>query len=730
MRSALLIGACQLTGAFASAQAIHLPLHQGWTFSQSGKERWYTAEVPGTVQQDLLRNGLIPDPMRNSNIDSVQWVGNEDWIYRCVIDASDTLFEYQDIHLFFKGLDTFAEIYLNDSLLGTTNNMFRAWGWPVKGVLRPGANGLKVVFRSVVKEGAKLRDRYGIQLPHDNDPSGVSPYVRKAGFQFGWDFAPRLLTCGIWQPVELRVVSDPTEREIARSNRGDLRLVREPDGIGTSFRFEMDGKPVFMKGCNVVPPASMLSAGNDPQWIRLVKEMQLAHMNMARVWAGGVYPPEVFFNACDTAGIWVWQDFMFANMVPGDDRFVANALSEAEEKVSAFQQYRSVALWCGNNELDVAWKNWGWQATYKLDEDAQRAIAQANDEFFVQNLAAVANGSGRDYTPTSPLSNWGNASGLKSGDLHYWGVWHGDSALSSFKNNVGRFVSEYGFQSYPDSVTLAHYIDPEFLYLGSPVLAERQKSYKTDKPIWTAIERELGERPTTLGRFIDCSQVVQADAYRQAIWAHRTQQPHCMGTLFWQLNDVWAAPSWSTIDVDFRWKAAQYEVKRSYADRVLTFEATTAGGVALDLWSDTELDGDTVLLEFWSVQGELLRTQVEHPKGTGLLRLVEWPKDQWPAGIVVYAFGAGAAPRMFSGAGRTSSGSSTQGPTLTEVAGISDLWEIRTAVPVSSVKIDAGSDAQPSDNWFPVVPGHPVRVLVRRGPRATGQRPQASTFRR
>ena len=185
-----------LSHLFTYSQEQQIPLHNWWTFQQVGKEPWYPAQVPGTVHTDLLRHGLIPDPMRNNNVDSVQWIENEDWIYRCTFNANDSLFKHAHIDLVFKGLDTFAEVYLNGSFLGKADNMFRSWEWPIKGLLKPGDNELKVIFRSAIKEGGKLRDAYGIQLPHDNDPSGVSPYVRKAAYQFGWDFAPRLVGAG------------------------------------------------------------------------------------------------------------------------------------------------------------------------------------------------------------------------------------------------------------------------------------------------------------------------------------------------------------------------------------------------------------------------------------------------------------------------------------------------------------------------------------------------------
>jgi len=186
-----------------AAQEVHFPLDDGWRFRQVGQEQWYPAQVPGVVQSDLLRNGLIPDFMHGTNIDSVQWVENEDWVYERTLVVTEAMLRHGHLELVFKGLDTFAEVYVNDTLLGRPDNMFRRWEWDVKRVLRKGENELRVVFRSPTKEGVKLRDAYGIQLPHDSDPSGVSPYIRKAAYQFGWDFCPRLVTSGIWQSVEL-----------------------------------------------------------------------------------------------------------------------------------------------------------------------------------------------------------------------------------------------------------------------------------------------------------------------------------------------------------------------------------------------------------------------------------------------------------------------------------------------------------------------------------------------
>ncbi|MBS1582094.1 MAG: glycoside hydrolase family 2 protein [Bacteroidetes bacterium] len=651
MRPAL-IAALGLCAGSLAAQVVHRPLDGDWRFQRVGEQGWHPAVVPGVVHTDLLRAGLIPDPYRDFNVDSVQWIENEEWAYERTIDADEALLAHAHVDLVFKGLDTFAEVHWNDSLLGRTDNMFRTWEFPVKDLLRRGPNTLRVLFRSPIAEGRKRRDAYGIQLPHDSDPSGVSPYIRKAAYQFGWDFCPRLVTSGIWQPVELRCWDAGRIRDVAVRQDPDtigatvavdvstdigpvgsrvLRIafadtvsnaypdggegggsahfrLRHPrrwwpsgageqylhplrvellcdgrvvdtweakiglrsveldqraDSIGTAFTFRVNGVPLFMKGCNLVPPSMFLPEAGDSAWIALVRHMQRAHMNMVRVWAGGVYPPDAFFEACDTAGILVWQDLMLANMPPGDPAFQQGLEQEVREQGRRLERHPSLALWCGNNELDVAWKNWGWQATYHITPADSAVIAAAYRATFNDHLPSSLPAQ-VPYVPTSPLSNWGHAEGLRHGDLHYWGVWHGDSTFASFARNVGRFVSEYGFQSYPDSSLLARYITPERLYLGSPALRYRQRSYRTDRPILEAVQRELGLVPGTLGAFIAAGQAVQARACRLAITAHLAARPRCMGTLVWQLNDPWPGPSWSLVDQGGRWKPAMEEVQRLY----------------------------------------------------------------------------------------------------------------------------------------------------------------------
>lgn len=609
-----------------------------------------------------MANGLIPDPYRNSNADSVQWVGERDWIYERTFEVTREMLEQDEVELVFKGLDTFAEIHLNDSLIGETDNMFRTWTFPVRSLLVEGVNRLRITFRSAVKRGEELLRAYGRSLPADNDGGAVkvSPFVRKAGVHFGWDFAPRLVTCGIWQDVGLRawsgtrietvrvsqwaensrrtlrfhidlhsqagaageIVLRINDRELARADaresqgwrthdieltlpdtglwwprgngeqplqhcsiewihdgevcaqwEGDIGLRsivldQDTDAYGRAFTFVVNGEPVFAKGANMVPPDMFLPRAGDSAWVHLANEAAACNMNMLRIWGGGVYPPDAFFRTCDSLGILIWQDLMFANaMVPDDDAFVNNVREEVEEQVRRLQYHPSLALWCGNNEVDVAWHNWGWQQGYGISPADSMRMWSAYTTLFREALPEWIRTLDKtgSYTSTSPLSNWGNAAGLREGDLHYWGVWHADSTFGSYAGNTGRFVSEYGFQSYPDSVLLAAYIDQDQLASGSHALAYRQRSYRTDRPITVAIARELGRTTRTLSEFCMASQEVQAIAYKQAIRAHMEARPRCMGTLLWQFNDVWPGPSWSIIGYDGRRKLAFDAVSTAYA---------------------------------------------------------------------------------------------------------------------------------------------------------------------
>lgn len=347
-----------------------------------------------------------------------------------------------------------------------------------------------------------------------------------------------------------------------------IELVNEPDSIGTSFYFKLNGEPVFMQGANYIPQDVFLPRVEPEQYERLLQQVKDANMNMIRVWGGGIYENDLFYDLCDQYGILVWQDFMFAgSLYPDDEAFRANIKQEVRDNIKRLRQHPCLALWCGNNEIEVAWKNWGWQKQYGYSQQDSTKIWQNYQSIFHELIPQqlVELDPQRNYTSTSPLSNWGAAENFNHSSMHYWGVWHGREPFENFENNVGRFMVEYGFQSFPDLSSLQQVISEENLHLDSDIMKLRQKSYIGNGLIMQHINQYLTKPILKFEEFINRSQETQARGIQMAIKAHKSKQPHCMGTLFWQLNDCWPGPSWSIIDYYGKPKEAYKGVKAEFS---------------------------------------------------------------------------------------------------------------------------------------------------------------------
>ena len=348
-----------------------------------------------------------------------------------------------------------------------------------------------------------------------------------------------------------------------------IQLINEPDSIGTSFYFKLNGKSVFMKGANYIPQDVFLSRVTPDKYESLIAAAKEANMNMLRVWGGGIYEQDLFYDLCDQNGILVWQDFMFAgSLYPDDVEFKENITAEVTENIKRLRSHPCIALWCGNNEIEVAWKNWGWQDQYSYS--VQDSIEIWNNYISVfqellPELVAEYHLSA-SYTSTSPLSNWGTAENFNHGSMHYWGVWHGRESFENFETNIGRFMVEYGFQSYPEISTLLTVLADTSLSLDSPLMANRQKSYIGNGLILEHINQYF-DAPDSFEEFVGLSQKTQALGMQMAIEAHMSNQPHCMGTLFWQFNDCWPGPSWSVIDYYGNRKEAYQIVKEEFSKK-------------------------------------------------------------------------------------------------------------------------------------------------------------------
>lgn len=664
--AATLLVACQTND---TPLMISKELNNGWQFSENGKDEWLPATVPGTVHTDLMANDKIDDPFYRLNERDVQWIDKLDWDYKTSFMVDRDLLKRDRVALDFKGLDTYAEIFVNEQPVASTDNMFREYLVDIKPYLEEGENSLRITFLSPIKEGIKKYDANGFEIMvSDNDlaeigevegAKKVSVYSRKAGYHFGWDWGPRLVPSGIWRPVylkawdearieNLQLVQNEVTDDLARltavveveaqkkaeatyevlvdgkpvksnvikleeglhtysldfeitnpklwwthglgeqplytvtanltvdnrmTSREDrigirtLELVRDQDEQGTSFYFKLNGVPVFMKGANYIPNDVFLPRVTDENYRRVINTAKNSNMNMLRVWGGGIYENDLFYDLCDEAGILVWQDFMFAcAMFPGDEAFLNNVKEEAIDNIKRLRNHPSIAMWCGNNEILAAWYGWGWKKKEeaKNKENADKMWKAYEDIFHTILPEAVeAYDSDRFYWASSPSSGTGIEADLKNGDEHYWGVWWGKEPFSKYATHIARFMSEYGFQSFPEFKSVKQYALPEDYDIVSEVMNSHQRSSIGNKTIEYYMLQDY-DQPKDFESFLYVNHVLQAEGIKFALEGHRRAMPYCMGSLYWQINDCWPVASWSSTDYYQRWKALQYYVKKGY----------------------------------------------------------------------------------------------------------------------------------------------------------------------
>lgn len=644
-------------------------LNQGWQFAEKDSEGWLPAEVPGCVHTDLLANEKIEDPFYRLNERKLQWIDKKDWVYRTTISADAALLSRDRVALDFKGLDTYADVSVNGQPVISTDNMFREYLVDVKPFLKEGDNVLEITFRSPINEGLKKYDAYPFVVPVSandlaeigevEDGKRVSVFTRKAGYHFGWDWGPRLVTSGIWRPVYLKAwnearindlqlvqhkvgkdkatfsaivevdaeqakpatiaitndgqelakadfqlmpgtslyklefeIADPKlwwtnglgeqplytitanlsidNKSTALSHRIGIRtleLVRDKDENGTSFYFKLNGVPVFMKGANYIPNDVFPSRVSHENYKTVVNTVKESNMNMLRVWGGGIYENDEFYDLCDESGILIWQDFMFAcAMFPGNQEFLDNVKAEAEDNVKRLRNHPSIAMWCGNNEILAAWFGWGWkkEEEAKSQENAD-AIYETYKDIFHEILpeAVQKYDPQRAYWASSPSSGTGIPADLENGDEHYWGVWWGKEPFTNYATHIARFMSEYGFQSFPELKTVKQYATPEDYDILSEVMKSHQRSSIGNQTIEYYMLQDY-KKPKDFESFLYVNHVLQAEGIKFALEGHRRAMPYCMGSLYWQINDCWPVASWSSTDYYQRWKALQYYVKKGF----------------------------------------------------------------------------------------------------------------------------------------------------------------------
>jgi beta-mannosidase len=374
-------------------------------------------------------------------------------------------------------------------------------------------------------------------------------------------------------------------RDNKRVGLRTLRLDRHPDEWGESFQFTANGVPFFAKGANWIPAETFATRITRDDYVRLLQDAVDANMNMLRVWGGGLYEDDVFYDLCDELGICVWQDFIFACATyPAFDKaWMDNVRAEAEDNVRRIRHHASLALWCGNNELEQGLVGDEWTATTMSWADYMPLF----DEMLPEIVGRLDPQT--DYWPSSPHTPVGDRRDFNNpdhGDAHLWQVWHGKMPFEWYRTCTHRFNSEFGFQSFPEPRTVYGYTLPEDRNITSYVMELHQRSGIGNTTIMTYM-LDWFRLPTSFEMGLWLSQILQGMAIKYAVEHWRRAMPRGMGTLYWQINDCWPVASWSSIDSLGRWKALHYMARDFYAPLLVSgLEDWDLGTVELHVTSD------------------------------------------------------------------------------------------------------------------------------------------------
>ena len=814
-------------------------ISENWEFKNNVDSLWFEASVPGDVHTDLLNNELIKDPFYRLNEHDVQWIDKTDWEYKTEFELSKNDINSDFIGLELQGIDTYSSIYLNDSLIATTDNMFVGKTADIKKYSKVGKNKLYVKLFSPINKGVILHDSLGYDISSFNandlaeigkveGNKRVSVFTRKAPYHYGWDWGPRLVTSGIWQPINLKTwnyfniqdlyirqkslnenanlvaeielessleidemiseiyvnnkkistdfvyvnkgtnkieipftiknyelwwpngMGDQTMYEIKvklksknnyttsskRIGLREINLVTSADSIGNNFYFEVNKKPVFMKGVNYIPQDIFLNRVSDDKYEELLQAAVDANMNMIRVWGGGIYEKEIFYNLCDEKGLLVWQDFMFAcAMYPGDDDFLKSVEQEAEYNVKRLRGHPSIALWCGNNEVRSAWKNWGWEKDVIENQSPEIAskISKAYDDIFHKILPKVVKkfDNSTAYWPSSPGSNsFGGTESYTSGDAHYWGVWWGKEDFESYNKKVPRFMSEYGFQSFPEFSSVDKYTNETDYNIYSEVMKSHQRSSIGNSTIEDYMFRDYN-KPNSFAGYLYVSQILQAYGVSIGMESHRRNKGYSMGSLYWQLNDCWPVASWSSIDYYGKWKALHYSTKKAFQPILISFYKTENQlelHVISDLYEAQEVSLNLTIL---SLDGEILfqknKDYILDPDSTIKVESldVDWLNNNFDINNSL------VSASLFKNEKEISSNIyymssfkdlKLKNPIIEyEITELHDVFEInlKSKNLVKNIFVDIDSKNNFSDNYFDMLPGKKYVISIKKGKNLT-----------
>lgn len=619
---------------------------------------WLKTSVPSSIYTSLIQAGQFSQSEIDTYPEKFAWVSEKPWVYRKTFDISQDLSACDRIDLVFDGLDTIASIWLNDKLLGKTNNMFIPFMFDITKLLKRQNNLLMVKFEPAVAHAKKLMSRY-TSFDESDFINPYRVYIRKAQFQFSWDFCPALPGCGIWRPVQLegtkkagiadvhvrtidcnrlyadikiavkldtvtsqellckltlsngkktikqklifntgedfhstvirveepslwwpagygqqhlyqlklQLLSDDEPIDIMQKKIG-IRIVKLNCSSGEKyqrFQFEVNGQPIFAKGANWIPASIFAGSTNSDDYEKLLLAAKNANMNMLRVWGGGFYEADKFYELCDELGIMLWQDFMFAcAYYPDREWFAKEIKKEATAVIKRLRNHPSMVLWCGNNEID--WMH----HTGKMGQGKKFYGKAIYHKLLPQLVAELDPDS--NYIPTTPLDEKGKFKTGKSLTFHQWQVWSGHQPTRKYQSqqaDIPPFVTEFGIQSMPDIETVKGFCPAQQMRIASLPIEKHNYQLDGNSRLYRYVSDLFGSAKN-LEQFVYLSQITQARAVKTYVEHLRAHNLKNSGTLFWQFNDCSAAISWSAIDYTKRPKALYYYAKRFFKKILIT----------------------------------------------------------------------------------------------------------------------------------------------------------------
>ncbi|MBK7981580.1 MAG: hypothetical protein IPK06_16555 [Ignavibacteriae bacterium] len=641
-----------------------LYLNTGWKFSlykskvnlkdnpnlKIKTNKLYDAVVPGTIHTDLLNNNIIDDPFYSDNEKKLKWIEQCDWIYKTEFNLDKNTANKYD--LVFEGLDTIAEVFLNDKMILSAENMFLNYTVEVSKHLRNGKNFLNIIFNSPVNFANRQEEKYG-KLDVALNSSRV--YIRKAQYSFGWDWGPIFPSSGIWKSIyieekqKIKIINTTfqtieNENNVAsvrigfdldkiplikysvivelsdckqivrktisklkqKNNSVDLEIPNPelwwPNGEGSQnlyllkikiinksnqilnefnrkvgirtvelvlnengtnvFKFKINNKVIFAKGVNWIPADSFLPRIAESKYKNLLSSAKDANMNIIRVWGGGIYESDKFYEICDELGLMVWQDFMFACAAyPEHKDFIKNIKTEIKQNVLRLQHHPSIIIWCGNNENE-----WIWYQEKNISYKNMPGFRIFND-IIPDIINQIDN---RPYWQSSPFSFEKDPNSPLSGNRHQWELWSKWIDYNEVVNDKSLFVTEFGFQAPANITTMEKCLPPQNRNIQDSVFEFHNKQIEGNERIIRFLAKHF---PISIkfDEFIYLAQLNQAHALYECLKHWRTNNK-TFGSIIWQLNDCWPVASWSLIDSEQSPKISYHFVKNIFAQQIIYFD--------------------------------------------------------------------------------------------------------------------------------------------------------------